>query len=290
FREFQNIPAFNPLLFILILSLYVLTLNGNLMIITLVAKVPRLKSPMYFFLTQLSLSDILLTTNISPNMLHIILNGGSTISVAGCITQMYLHGVSVTAECLLLTVMSYDRYLAICKPLHYTSIMYFSLQLRLVITSWVLAFITCFICNLRFCGPHVINHYFCDLEPILELSCSDIVIVRIIQYILAILSAVLPFSFILSTYVFIFTAIFRIPSSVGKQKAFSTCSSHLIVVIMYYGTLITIYLIPTGGKMSNVNKAISLLYTTGTPLLNPVIYSLRSQDIRAAVNTFFGRR
>ncbi|XP_063302608.1 olfactory receptor 6M1-like [Pelobates fuscus] len=243
---------------------------------------------MYFFLSQLSLSDILLTTNITPNMLHVIINGGSTISIAGCITQMYFHGVSASAECLLLTVMSYDRYLAICKPLHYTSIMDLRLQIYLVISSWLLAFLfslvlTSVVCQLRFCSPHIINNFFCDFAPILEMSCSDVTIAKLTNFVLAILVSVLPFSFIIYSYISIFITIFRIPSTRGKQKAFSTCSSHLIVVTMYYGTIITVYIIPNSGSSFNTDKAISLLYTMGTPLLNPIIYSLRNHDIKTVI-------
>ncbi|CAH2272525.1 olfactory receptor, partial [Pelobates cultripes] len=290
FLKFQWHSIFDPFLFLIFLFIYFLTLTGNLIIILLVAKVQSLKSPMYFFLSQLSLSDILLTTNITPNMLHIIINGGSTISIAGCITQMYFHGVSATsAECLLLTVMLFDRYLAICKPLRYTSIMNLRLQIYLVISSWFLAFIfslvlTSVTCQLRFCGPYIINHFFCDFAPILEMSCSDVTTAKLTNFVLAFLVAILPFSFIIYTYIYIFITIFRIPSTRGKQKAFSTCSSHLIVVSMYYGTIITVYIIPNSGSSFNTDKAISLLYTMGTPLLNPIIYSLRNRSAVPVIN------
>uniref|UniRef100_A0A8C5M1C7 Olfactory receptor n=1 Tax=Leptobrachium leishanense TaxID=445787 RepID=A0A8C5M1C7_9ANUR len=289
FIGFQNVQLLNPVLFVFFLTIYILTLFGNLLIIVLVAKVPSLKSPMYFFLTQLSLSDILLTTNIVPKMLHVVINGGSTISVAECITQFYFYGVSAAAESLLLTVMSYDRYLAICKPLHYTSIMYFGLCVQLALLCWFSSYILMLcivylISNLIFCGPTMIDHYFCDVEPILDLSCSDHSMIDLSYFIQAILFALIPFCFILFSYISIFITIFQIPSTSGKQKAFSTCSAHLIVVSTYYGTLITIYMVPTkGGQSHEANKVISLLYTVGIPFSNPFIYSLRNQDIKDAV-------
>ncbi|XP_053320021.1 olfactory receptor 6C4-like [Spea bombifrons] len=273
------------------LLIYILTLVGNLLIIVLVLKVQSLKSPMYFFLTQLSLSDILLTTDITPYMLHLIINGGSTISITGCLTQYFFYCVSGTAECFLLAVMSYDRYLAICWPLHYTSIMNLRLQLQLILCSWLVAFMIILfalslMCNLQFCS-HVIDHYFCDLAPILELFCSDHTFLDITFFMTAIIVTLIPFLFIVFTYISIFMTIFRLSSHTKKQKAFSTCGSHLTVVSIYYGTLITIYMVPTKGQSFNVNKVISLLYTLGTPFCNPIIYSLRNQDIKTAMMNGF---
>ncbi|XP_075434302.1 olfactory receptor 11L1-like [Ascaphus truei] len=288
---FQNLQSFNVALFILFLVIYIITLTGNLLIIVLVSNSQSLKSPMYFFLCHLSLSDIVLTTNIAPNMLHVVLNGGGTIHFTGCIMQFYFYGALTTAECLFLTVMSYDRYLAICNPLRYTSIMDFRLCLHLIIWSWLIGFIVSLflniqICRLQFCGPHIIDHYFCDLAPLLQLSCSDTSIVELADFIFAIPLTLFPFVFIISTYVFISLTILRIPTTTGKQKAFSTCSSHLTVVGLFYGTLITVYMIPSRGLSFNVNKAISLLYTVGTPFLNPIIYSLRNQEIKLALKKY----
>ncbi|CAH2272518.1 hypothetical protein XENTR_v90010103mg, partial [Pelobates cultripes] len=287
---FKNPPILNTILFILFILIYFLTVALNVLIISLVATVPILKSPMYFFLSHLSASDILVTTNITPNMLHVILHVESTISLTGCITQFHFHCLSSAAECLFLTVMSYDRYLAICKPLHYTSIMDSSLCLQLAVWSWILSFsvsllIAFLIHQLVFCG-HVIDHYFCDFVPLLQLSCSDSTIVKMTNIVLSIPLMILPLSFIFYTYISIFITISRISTSSGKLKSFYTCSSHLIVVSIYYGILIAIYMTPSINSSFNANKAISLLFTMGTPIFNPIIYCLRNKDIKKAMRKF----
>uniref|UniRef100_A0A8C5LVE7 Olfactory receptor n=1 Tax=Leptobrachium leishanense TaxID=445787 RepID=A0A8C5LVE7_9ANUR len=287
----QDLPIIRPVLFLFIITIYILTLCGNLLIIVLVAVVPSLKSPMYFFLTQLSLSDILLTTTITPNLLHDIIHERSMITLKGCFTQFYFYTFSAGTECLLLSVMSYDRYLAICKPLHYIPIMDLKLQLLLVLSCWVIVcfvelLLVCLLCNLRFCG-HVIDYYFCDLEPTIALSCSDHKILDISIFTIGPLIVLFPFFYILFSYISIFISISNISSTDGKKKAFSTCSSHLIVVTMYYGTITIIYLVPSKGQSFNLKKVLSLLYTMGTPLFNPIIYSLRNEEIKNAVTVIY---
>ncbi|XP_063302141.1 olfactory receptor 11H4-like [Pelobates fuscus] len=184
--------------------------------------------------------------------------------------------------------MSYDRYLAICKPLYYTSIMNLYLQVNLVIWSWFVSFLLMFliiflIWNLQFCGLQDIDHHLCDFSPLLKLSCSDHTIVDLVYFTSAIFFGVFPFFFILFTYIQILITIFDIPSASGKKKSFSTCSSHLIVVSTYYGTLTTVYMVPSTDQMSNINRMLTLLYNTGTPFFNPIIYSLRNQDIKVSV-------
>ncbi|XP_075433833.1 olfactory receptor 5G29-like [Ascaphus truei] len=272
-----------------------MTLTGNLLIIVLVSSSHKLHSPMYFFLSHLSLCDILITATIVPNMLHGILEEGATISFNGCITQFYIFCVSSATECLLLTVMSYDRYLAICHPLRYTSIMDIRLQYHLVFWSWFLGFtLTLFIVTqlgmLPFCGPNTIDHVFCDIVPLLELSCIDSSFLKLEDVVVSIPLTFFSFIFIIVTYVSIFLTILRIPSTSGRQKAFSTCSSHLTVVSLYYVTLITIYQVPSTGHSINFNKVLSLLYIVLTPLFNPIIYSLRSQDIRAAFKKLISKK
>uniref|UniRef100_A0A8C5M238 Olfactory receptor n=1 Tax=Leptobrachium leishanense TaxID=445787 RepID=A0A8C5M238_9ANUR len=287
---FQNRQIINHVLFVFFLLLYILTVSSNLLIIILVVMVPSLRSPMYFFLSQLSLSDILVSTNITPNMLRLLINGGSRISFIDCITQLGFHTASSGSDFLLLAVMSYDRYVAICDPLHYVSIMNIKICLQMVICSWFVTFILAslfviLVSKLRFCGPDMFDHYFCDFGPLLELSCSEPATVQavfLVDFVLAIPFLVFPFIFIISTYIYIVITIFGISSTTGRQKAFSTCSSHLIVVTMYYGTVIAVYMAPSKGKSFNINKILSLQYTIGSPCLNPIIYSLRNQEIKKA--------
>ncbi|MEE6505921.1 hypothetical protein FKM82_007387 [Ascaphus truei] len=277
------------------LTFYIVTVTGNIIIIMLVSTSLRLNSPMYFFLCHLSLCDILLTTNIVPKMLRVILADGCTISLAGCFTQFYFFGVSTITECLLLTVMSFDRYLAIYSPLRYISIMGLKLRLCLVIWSWFLGFMlplieVVSILKLHFCGPNVIDHFFCDFAPLLRLSCSDTSIVQMENLVLSIPVALLPFVIMIVTYICIFVTILQISSTTGRQKAFFTCSSQLAVVSMYYGALISIYLVPSGGRVLNLTKFVSLVYTVVAPLVNPVIYSLRNCEIQTAMKEYIKSR
>uniref|UniRef100_A0A8C5MA65 Olfactory receptor n=1 Tax=Leptobrachium leishanense TaxID=445787 RepID=A0A8C5MA65_9ANUR len=284
---FQDFHNFKIPLFVLLLVLYLVIINGNIFIVLIVSTCRVLHSPMYFFLFHLSLSDILFTTNIVPNMLNVILEEGSTISYPGCFFQLYLFEFSGNAECYILTVMSLDRYLAICKPLHYSTIMNFKLCFRLVISAWSLSFSLSLISvllinNLHFCKYKTIDHFFCDIIPVVELSCSDTSIVEIEAFFAVVLIAVLPFVFVVVTYVCIFVVIFAIPTTTGRKKAFSTCSSHLAIVCMFYGTLIGTYLTPYDGESLTIKKFTSLLYTMMTPLFNPIIYTLKNKEIQKA--------
>ncbi|XP_075434305.1 olfactory receptor 10A3-like [Ascaphus truei] len=285
---FPTIHNFKILLFFVFLLLYICNLAGNVLIIVLVSTSHKLHTPMYFFLSHLSLSDILLTTDIVPNMLYIIMAEGGVISLVGCITQYFFFAVSAGAECFLLTVMSYDRYLAICHPLRYYSIMDFKLCFQLVFWSWFFSFmatlnIVICISSFQLCNPNVIDHFFCDTNTLLEHSCSDRFILDIVIFVIGIPVVVFPFVFIILTYVCIFLTILKISSSTGRQKSFSICSSHLSVVCSYYGTLIAKYMVPSKGQSLTVMKITSLLYTVITPLFNPIIYTLRNKEIQAAL-------
>ncbi|XP_073479935.1 olfactory receptor 1M1-like [Aquarana catesbeiana] len=282
---FQSPENLQFLFFFIFFTIYSLTMSGNLLIAALVFYGKTLHCPMYFFLTQLSLSDILLATDILPNMLHAILMKGTSIPLSACVTQFFFFGVSETLDSLLLTVMSYDRYLAICKPLHYVLLMNNRVCWIMVITSWMASISivlvhTLSISQLQFCGPDIIDHFFCDLDPILALSCSDTTTVHLEVTSLSALFVVIPFFIIIVSYVYIIVTIFKMSSNVGRKKAFSTCSSHMAVVSIYYSTLVCVYLVPSRGQSLNFSKFPSLLYTVVIPLLNPIIYSLRNEDLK----------
>ncbi|XP_068129344.1 olfactory receptor 11L1-like [Hyperolius riggenbachi] len=283
---FHSVQSLKILFFFLVLTIYCVTICGNLSIILLVSFSRDLQCPMYFFLAQLSFSDILLTSNITPNMLHVILHEGSNMTLAGCLTQFYFFTASEALECLLLTVMSYDRYQAICNPLHYTTLIDQTFCINTVLSFWffilaIILMLSLTISRLQFCGPHVIDHFFCDFAPLLGLSCSDTFVVELESKLLAIPLVIAPFVIITVSYVYIISNILKISSvTTGRQKTFSTCSSHLVAVSLYYGSLISIYLFP---NQELVKKIISVFYTAITPLLNPIIYSLRNRDIKQAL-------
>ncbi|OCT90876.1 hypothetical protein XELAEV_18019493mg [Xenopus laevis] len=289
---FNGLHNFRTTVFFVLLGIYMATIIGNLLIIAIISTTRHLlQSPMYYFLSQLAINDILLTTTVCPYMLHITWNEGAYMSVAGCIIQFYMFGVSSVTECFLLTAMSYDRYLAICKPLHYASTMTYRFCVCLVMCCWLLGFmitlvIAVMISNLNFCGPHIIDHLFCDYAPLMDLSCSNTTILKFIVFSIASTETITETVFIIATYVCIFLNIVRISSSSGRQKAFSTCSSHLAVVCTYYGSLISIYVAPSKGHLIIIKKILSLMYTVVTPLLNPIIYSLKNLEIQAVIKKF----
>ncbi|XP_073511012.1 olfactory receptor 10A7-like [Phyllobates terribilis] len=288
---FQLSHQLNIFLFCLLLVVYCGTICGNLLIIVLVSTSKSLHTPMYFFLTQLSISDILLPTDIIPNTLYILLNNGASITFICCMNQFYFFAASEEFECFLLTVMSYDRYVAICNPLHYNYIMTSDHCIRMAAMCWVLGFsITLMYCVtislLTFCGPNIIDHFFCDLVPLIELACSSTLTIELEAYITCFLVLVIPIIIVIISYINIIVTILRFQSNVSRQKAFSTCSSHLIVVSIFYITLLSVYLYPKGGKSLKVNKLLSLLYTVFTPLMNPIIYSLRNSDIKKSLQEF----
>ncbi|KAG9461814.1 hypothetical protein GDO78_015669 [Eleutherodactylus coqui] len=242
---------------------------------------------MYFFISQLSISDIILPTDIVPNLLHILLNNGGTITFIGCITQFYFFDATEVFESVLLSVMSYDRYVAICNPLRYTSIMTNGYCVKLAAMCLLLgnlvsltASIT--LSQLHFCGPNIIDHVFCDIVPLFELACSGTFIVHLEIYFIGAPIIITATTIIIVSYTYIVLEVLRIQSSTGRQKAFSTCSSHLIVVSIFYWTILVVYVLPKSGQTGVVNAFLSLLYTVFTPLINPIIYSLRNNEIKAA--------
>ncbi|XP_012809395.1 olfactory receptor 11L1-like [Xenopus tropicalis] len=285
---FQNLHNFKVPLFSLFLLIYILTVWENVLIIVLVAFSRNLHSPMYFFLQQLSLTDLLGSSDIGPTLLQTVINNGATMSFYGCLTQLYFWGCSGIFECLLLAVMAYDRYVAICIPLRYTSIMTHRVCTKLVVIPWALGFGISVITvkltgTLEVCDQNTINHFFCDVFPLVELSCSDTFSLQIEAFFLFVPIIVFPVVVIIVSYMCIAHAILKIVSHTGRQKAFSTCSSHLAVVSMFYGTIIAIYVVPPRKDLQTISKVLSLLYTVGTPLVNPLIYSLRNKDLNIAL-------
>ncbi|KAM3924536.1 olfactory receptor 5P64-like [Leptodactylus fuscus] len=272
----------------LLALIYGATVSGNLLIILLFLLSNSLRAPMYFFITQLSIFDLLLTSDIVPVLLHSVLYGGSTMTLIGCIVQFSFFVISDSSECLLLSVMSYDRYVAICNPLRYHSIMSYGFCVTSVSVIWVMGFMVMLmyvlsINSLHFCGPHIIDHFYCDFQPIMQLSCSDTTIIYVEILIIGVINGFCPFIVIVMSYVYIVLTILKIPSNTGRHKAFSTCSSHLTVVSMLYGTLLIVYMFPIRENSPTLSKVLSLSYTVVTPLLNPVIYTLRNKDVKEAV-------
>ncbi|XP_053556043.1 olfactory receptor 11A1-like [Bombina bombina] len=289
---FKNLHKLRSFLFIFFLIIYIIILTGNLFIIILVPSTGHLHSPMYFFLSSLSISDVLVTSNIVPNMLKLLWTEEGTISISNCILQFYVFGSLTAVECLLLTVMSYDRYLAICFPLQYSTIMNHQLCRFLNISTWLIGFaptlpVSICLSRMQFCDLNVIDHFFCDLAPFLELACSDTSTVKMLSLMLSFLVTFFPFLFIIMSYSYIIRTILGIRTVKGRKKAFSTCSSHLAIVSIYYGSLIILYVIPRKKHSSDLNKFVSLLYTIVTPLLNPVIYSLKNKEISRAAQKLF---
>ncbi|KFW66952.1 Olfactory receptor 1020, partial [Pygoscelis adeliae] len=285
---FRNGPKLDSLLFLMFLSIYIVTITGNIFIIVLVVANRHLHTPMYFFLGNLACLEICYSSNILPRMLLSYLGGDRSISVNGYFTQYYFFGCLGVAECYLLTVMSYDRYLAVCKPLHYPSRMNGKLCLQLGAASWISGFLTnsiltFLISNLDFCGPNEIDHFFCDSFPMIKLSCSDSHVVGLVTSVVAGVCSLPPFLLTFSSYLYIIVTVMRILSATGRKKAFSTCSSHLIVVILFYWSILTVYVLPHHDTQISPNKVFSVFYTILTPLVNPLIYSLRNKEVKEAL-------
>ncbi|KAM3926786.1 olfactory receptor 11A1-like [Leptodactylus fuscus] len=285
---FQGIQKYKPLLFIVFLLTYIFILAGNLLIILLVTTIDHLKTPMFYFVKNLSIADILQTTSVLPKVLDIIFVHEIFVSFWGCMIQMYLFCIFGFVQCYIIAVMSYDRYLAICHPLRYASLMRPDVCLCLVVGSWVL--VSSFtssevvvIFQFNYCGLDYIDHFFCDFGPVVELATSDTSILVLSDFINGVFVIYVPFAFIILTYLSIFYTILKISSTSGKRKAFSTCSSHLITVGVYYGTLMTVYMTEVDVSKSYINKYRSLLYLVVTPMMNPIIYSLRNKELKRAM-------
>ncbi|OCT65155.1 hypothetical protein XELAEV_18041394mg [Xenopus laevis] len=265
-------------LFLLFLCIYLITLGGNLVILSVISYDRRLRTPMYFFLANLSVIDIIFSSVTVPKLLFILVTAQRSMSFHGCVTQLSFFQFFVVAECYLLAVMAYDRYVAICFPLNYCLIMSQSLR-------------SFSISHLDFCGPNVVDHFFCDVTPLFKLSCSDTRVSETIFLLVVAVAGMGPLTFILVTYGHIILAITRITSSHGRYKTFSTCASHFTVVALYYGSGIFSYIWPTSTYAMNKDvKVVAVLYTVMTPMLNPIIYSLRNREVKQALKNAVGRR
>ncbi|XP_054849759.1 olfactory receptor 1020-like [Eublepharis macularius] len=285
---FGKDPELQILLFLFFLIIYVVTIIGNLLIAGLVISDRHLHRPMYYFLANLSSLETCYTSIILPRMLASFLTGDRTISVIGCIVQFNVFSSLTATECYLLAVMSYDRYLAIRRPLHYATLMKGRFCFQLATGSWVSGFLastatTSLLSKFNFCDSNEIDHFFCDFAPLLKLSCSDTTLMKLVTFVLSVIFTLPCFVLTVASYVYIISTILKIPSTKGRQKAFSTCSSHLMVVTIFYGTLIIVYLLPDSPTLQDLNKVLSLFYTVLTPMINPLIYSLRNKDVQEAL-------
>ncbi|XP_066485463.1 olfactory receptor 10A7-like [Tiliqua scincoides] len=288
-------PNLQIILFSIFLAIYIITLAGNLLIILLTLTDPALHTPMYFFLRNLSFLEICYTSVNVPKMLDNLLSGNKSITFIGCALQTYFTFFLGGSECFLLASMSYDRYIAICKPLHYPVLMSRKVYTSLAVASWLSGFFMSFghtsmVFTLPFCASNVINHFFCDIPPLLKLACGDTSRIEIAVFAVAMVFISLPFILILLSYAGIIAAILGISSSAGRKKIFSTCSSHLIVVTLFFGSACITYLKPNSTYSPNTDKYLSLFYTVVSPILNPVIYSLRNKEVKGALRRLFGRK
>ena len=289
---FSEEPALQPIIFGLFLSMYLITVVGNLLIILAVNSDPQLHTPMYFFLSNLSFVDICFTSITIPKMLVNIQTQSKVISYEDCFTQIYFFLLFVQLDDFLLTVMSYDRYVAICHPLHYTFIMNPRLCALLVLVSWMIGALnsllqTLLALRLSFCTVLEIPHFFCEFKEVIQLACSDTFLNKTMMHFAVALLGGGPFAGICYSYSRIISSIRRISSAQGKYKAFSTCASHLSVVSLFYCSVLGVYFTPAVTHSSHSSVTASVMYTVVTPMLNPFIYSLRNKDIKRALRKFF---
>ncbi|XP_036187411.1 olfactory receptor 1J4-like [Myotis myotis] len=285
-------PGQQGMFFTLFLGMYLTTVLGNLLIILLIRLDSRLHTPMYFFLSHLAFSDLSLSSVTVPKMLMNMQTQQQSISYGGCISQLYFFMLFIDLDNFLLTVMAYDRYVAICHPLHYTTIMREGLCLLLVAGSWILSCVialvhTLLLVRLSFCADNAIIHFFCDLAALLKLSCSDTFLNELVIFTEGGMISFLCIGIILCSYIRIGTIILRVPSTKRLYKAFSTCGSHLSVVSLYYGTATGVYLFSSSSGSKEVIA--SVMYMVVTPMLNPFIYSLRNRDIKQALEMCVNR-
>ncbi|XP_047548810.1 olfactory receptor 2D3-like [Lutra lutra] len=292
-------PKIQILLFCVFLTIYLLSMFGNLLIIILIQTDSRLHTPMYFFLKNLSFADLCFSISIVPQMLvHFLVNNNNkkrnTISFAGCSLQIIVFLLAGCTECALLAVMSYDRYVAVCKPLHYSTVMTQRVCVQLVIVSWISGAFVCsvdsaFTLRLPYQGQNIINHYFCEPPALLKLASADTYKAEMALFSMGVIMLLAPLSLILVSYWHIISTVIQMQSGEGKLKVFSTCGSHLTLVVLYYGSGIVAYTRPNSKTMSKKDQVISVFFSVMTSMLNPIIYSLRSKDVKGALRNLVRR-
>ena len=282
-----DIPELQSIILILLLLTYIISILGNLTIITLILLDSHLHTPMYFFLWNFSFLEIVFISTFTSRLLFSISTGNKSISFAGCLTQYFLVIFFGATEFYLLAAMSYDRYVAICKPLHYTTIMNSRVCIQLVLCSWLAGFFIILspiimTSQRDFCASNMLNHYYCDYGPLIEISCSDTRVLELVDFILAVVMLVLTLMLVILSYTNIIQTILRIPSAQKRKKAFSTCSSRVFVISLSYGSCIFMYKKPSAKEGVAFNKGVAVLNTAISPLLNPFIYTLKNEQVKQA--------
>ncbi|XP_053157850.1 olfactory receptor 1K1-like [Hemicordylus capensis] len=288
-------PGQQKLLFVIFLVMYTVGLLGNFLIILLILWDAHLHTPMYFFVSQLSLVDVFFTSVTVPKMLANLVSESKTISYAGCLTQMYFFFAFGVTDSFLLASMAYDRYMAIRNPLHYAIMMSRSLCVGFVAGSWIVSHLHSLLhiilmTRLSFCASQEIPHFFCDHQPVLGLSCTDTSFIEMLIFTEGALVVLSPFVFIVTSYALILAMVLRLPSGSGWRKAFSTCGAHLTVVTLFYGTVTGVYFQPTARYSAEKGRVATVMYTTVIPMLNPFIYSLRNDDVKGALRRALCRK
>uniref|UniRef100_A0A8D0TBQ5 Olfactory receptor n=1 Tax=Sus scrofa TaxID=9823 RepID=A0A8D0TBQ5_PIG len=280
-------PQLKVVLFVFLLLTYLLSITGNLIIILLTLVDIHLKTPMYFFLRNFSFLEISFTTTSIPKCLVMMVTGDKTISYNNCIIQLFFVFLFGASEFYLLAAISYDRYVAICKPLHYTAIMNSKVCIQLVLSCWLAGFFTIFVplllvLKLDFCASNIVDHFGCDPTALLQISCSDTHLTETMGFLSAVVTLVITLVVVIISYTYIVLTILKLPSSSQRKKAFSTCSSHMIVISLSYGSCIFMYVKPSVKQRISFYKGVAVLSTTVAPLLSPFIYSLRNQQVKRA--------
>ncbi|KAM5138231.1 olfactory receptor 13D1-like [Mantella aurantiaca] len=281
-------PNIQIILFVVILIMYLIILVANSLIVLAVVTDSNLQTPMYFFLTNLSVLDILYTTSYIPRMLRDMLTVKKNILFTECVTQMYISLSLGMTEWIILAILDYNCYIAICYPLHYTSIFNRVLCIRIAAGTWMCAFLLSIVpvsltLNGDFCGHQVINHFVCELTEVLSLECGSVTIVELLIFVNSIIILIAPIGFIILTYIKIIRAIFKISFSARRRKAFSTCGSHIVVVTLFHGSSMVTYMKPRSKASPDTDKLFAISYAIVTLLLNPLIYTLRNKDVKSAL-------